>query len=74
MMLADLVDDGVLRLVRENHLFEFVTINLFPGFKAGRRCRKCKQWAMGDFPGDSADEVCPKAVYRYVSDWFTEKP
>lgn len=66
-----LVASGVLRIERRNHRFRHTTGRTVEGgYRAGRRCLDCNQWAMGERPGGSADEVCPKATYRYVSDWF----
>jgi hypothetical protein len=72
-LLADLLVDGVLGIEYRNHQFEFVTVDSWTthgqGVRAGRRCQRCKQWAMGEHPGGTADEVCPLADYRFVSEW-----
>lgn len=70
LMVADLVDDGVLHVVHENHYFVHVTEDLHPGFRSGRRCTKCRQWAMGEHIGGKADDVCPKSRYRLQTEWI----
>lgn len=71
--LAALLVDGVLSVEFRNHQFTYVTAGVWnthgQGVRAGRRCQRCKQWAMGEHPGDRADEVCPMADYRFVSEW-----
>lgn len=71
--LSDLVEAEALQVEVRNHLFEFVTASVWrgnlQGVRSGRRCRRCKQWAMGDHPGETATAICPEADLRYVSEW-----
>lgn len=71
--LAVLTDAGFLRTETRNHEFRHISTRTHGnGWRAGRRCQKCKQWAMGDNPGETADEHCPEAKYRFVSNWYPQ--